>query len=187
MGTIGRTGLAHLLLGSVAEKVIRFSACPVLVLHGRPQADGFAVHRILIPTDGSPNTEPAIRHGLLLAQTFQAEVTALSVGDVRNVPSSARGSGRIDQYLTEIGRNAVDHVAEEGRKLSVDVRTSIVTGSPSEEIIKASDHYDLVVMGTVGRTGLAHLRLGSVAERTARHARCPVLTVRAPRPAEPMQ
>lgn len=73
----------------------------------------------------------------------------------------------------------MEFVVDEGAMLGLNVRSMIVKGSPSNEIIRLSNDYDLIVMGTLGRTGLAHLRLGSVAERTVRHARCPVLVVRA--------
>jgi nucleotide-binding universal stress UspA family protein len=179
MGTIGRTGLAHLLLGSVAEKVIRFASCPVLVIHGAVdnQPDGLSFHRILIPTDGSNNTKPAVALGLTLAKTFQAEVIALSVSDVKNVPASAGEADKADRYLNEVSQDAVSYVVNEGRKLGLMVRTMVISGSPANEIINHSGNYDLIIMGTMGRTGFAYLRLGSVAEKTVRHSRCPVLVV----------
>ncbi len=62
------------------------------------------------------------------------------------------------------------------------VKTLVIEGSPANEIITASKDYDLIVMGSLGRTGLSHLLMGSVAEKVVRHASCPVLVVRAPEP-----
>ncbi|MGD0817393.1 MAG: universal stress protein [Methanomassiliicoccales archaeon] len=180
MGTAGRTGISHLLLGSVAEKVVRLANSPVLVVHSgdRVNADGLIVKRLLIPTDGSENTNPAIAQGLALARVFGAEVTALSVVDQAAV-SHRKSHEETERSPFEACREATEMIANEGRGLGITVNPLILTGTPSDEIVKASADHDLVVMGTVGRTGLAHIRLGSVAERTVRHAKCPVLVVRA--------
>lgn len=175
MGTAARTGVSLLLLGSVAQEVIRFSSCPVLVV-GSAHPVEWNRSRILIPTDGNDNTWAAVRYGLEMARAFNAEVTALTV-------SSARGSrfapgGGVEEFPPEVCRKAVEYVASEGRKLGVLVTPAIVPGSPANEILRASSEHDLIVMGTNGRTGLEYLRLGSVAEKTIRHARCPVLVVR---------
>ena len=105
-------------------------------------------------------------------------MTALSVAD-QAVTSRSKANEGVGQSSLEVCREATDYVANEGRKLGLTVIPLILTGTPSDEIVKASVNYDLIVMGTVGRTGLAHIRLGSVAERTVRQAKCPVLVVRA--------
>jgi len=176
MGTAARTGVSLLLLGSVAQKVIRFSSCPVLVISSVHPA-GLKCHRIMIPTDGNDNTRTAIRYGLEMAGIFNAEVTALSVSSGKSSPPALTED--VEHFPPEVGHKAVDYVVNEGRKLGIAVKPAIVTGSPANEIIKASSQQDLIVMGTNGHTGLDYLRLGSVAEKTVRHARCPVLVVRA--------
>lgn len=175
MGTAARTGVSLLLLGSVAQKVIRFSTCPVLVVSSA-QPGGVKIRRILIPTDGNDNTRVAVRHGLEMARTFNAEVTALFVSSAGGIPFAPGGNA--EHFTPEAGHTAVDYVEREGRKLGIVVHPVIVPGTPANEIIRASTRHDLIVMGTNGRTGLEYLRLGSVAEKTVRHARCPVLVVR---------
>ncbi|MGA2160597.1 MAG: universal stress protein [Methanoregula sp.] len=177
MGTAGRAGVSLMLLGSVAQKVIRFASCPVLVIRG-DQPGGLACHRILIPTDGTSITRTAITHGLEMARAFNAEVTALSVSSGRSIPLPLRRNA--EQITPDAARKAVDSVADMGRGLGIVVKPVVVTGSVANEIIRASAGQDLLVMGTAGRTGFEYLRLGSVAEKTVRHARCPVLVVRAP-------
>jgi nucleotide-binding universal stress UspA family protein len=179
MGTAGLTGVQHLLLGSVAEKVVRSSRCPVLVVRSGAGVDSGAptVKRLLIPTDGSENSMPAIAHGLSLAKVLSAEVTAFSVADPG--PDSRQKTREVGRISMDACREATGHIVDEGRIFGVTVTPTIVTGAPSEEIVKASAEHDLIVMGTAGRTGLAHVRLGSVAEMTVRQARCPVLVVRA--------
>jgi len=177
MGTTGRAGVSLMLLGSVAQKVIRFASCPVLVIRGDQQG-GLACRRILIPTDGTAITRPAIMHGLEMARTFKAEVTALSVSNNRSIPIPLHRN--VKQFTPDAARNAVDSVADMGRELGIKVNPTVTMGSVANEIILASAGHDLLVMGTSGRTGYEYLRLGSVAEKTVRHARCPVLVVRKP-------
>jgi len=75
-------------------------------------------------------------------------------------------------------------VVNEGQKLGVNVTPKVVEGSPAKKIVDEAENYDLVVMGTLGRTGISKLLLGSVAERVVRFAPCPVLVVRAETPEE---
>ena len=175
MGTIGRSGLPHLLLGSVAEKVIRNARCPVLVVRAGSVRPVFKCERVLIPSDGKDNSLPAVKEGLELAKACGAEVTALSVSDEAGKAIGAKGRNEGDASPAEA---AVDQVVEEGKKLGISVTRRLVIGSPADAIIDASAEQDLVVMGTHGRSGLAHLRLGSVAEKVIRDALCPVLVVK---------
>ncbi|HNU35172.1 MAG TPA: universal stress protein, partial [Methanomassiliicoccales archaeon] len=75
---------------------------------------------------------------------------------------------------------AMEFVKKEAEALGVKVTTRIEEGSPSRKIVDLSAEHDLVVMGTLGRTGFSKLLLGSVAERVVRFAKCPVLVVRSP-------
>ncbi len=175
MGTAARNGVSLMILGSVAQQVIRFASCPVLVISSaRPL--GLKIKNILIPTDGNDNTKIAVRHGLEMARTFKADVTALFVTSTWTIPLTIRG--RDEHFSLKAGQTAVEYVKREGEKRGIVVHPEIVTGSPANEIIRASGVHDLIVMGTNGRTGLEYLRLGSVAIKTVRHARCPVLIVR---------
>jgi nucleotide-binding universal stress UspA family protein len=70
---------------------------------------------------------------------------------------------------------------EEGKALGVEVTPLIVEGSPTKKIVEMATDFDLVVMGTLGRSALSKLFMGSVAERVTRYAPCPVLVVRSKR------
>ena len=139
--------------------------------------------RILIPTDGSDNAKVAVAKGLELAKMTVAEVTAISVMDSVGLAYAAQSTtmSPIYQLLKDGADSAVGQVRKEGEKLGVPVRTVVKEGNPADEIAKASGNYDLIVMGTLGRTGLAHLLLGSVAEKVVRFASCPVMVVRVPK------
>jgi nucleotide-binding universal stress UspA family protein len=143
--------------------------------------------KILIPTDGSDNTKEAIMKGLEMAKMMGAEVTALYVVDQTSFINFPMDSTIVSVYsmLEKEGMDAVEFVKAEGTKLGVKVTTQVEEGSPARKIIDASKLYDLVVMGTLGRTGISKILLGSVAERVVRFAECPVLVVRAARGGSP--
>jgi nucleotide-binding universal stress UspA family protein len=138
-------------------------------------------NRILIPTDGSEYTKEAIKKGLELAKVLDAEVTALYVVDQTSFINFPMDSTIVSVYtlLEKEGKDAVDYVKSEGAKLGINVNIKIEEGSPPRKIMEISKQFDLIVMGTLGRTGVSKLLLGSVAEKVVRFAECPVLVVRA--------
>lgn len=137
--------------------------------------------KILIPTDGSEYTKAAIAQGLELARLMDAQVTALYVVDQTSFVNFPMDSTVVSIYsvLEKEGKDAVDYVLAEGQKKGVKVEAMVEEGSPVKKIVDAARTHDLVVMGTLGRTGISKLLLGSVAERVVRYAPCPVLVVRA--------
>ncbi len=143
--------------------------------------------KILIPTDGSEYTKAAIAQGLQLAKLMDAEVTALYVVDQTSFVNFPMDSTVVSIYslLEKEGKDAVDYVLREGEKMGVKVKAVVEEGSPVKKIVDASKDHDIVVMGTLGRTGISKLLLGSVAERVVRYAVCPVLVVRSAREEKP--
>ena len=137
--------------------------------------------KILIPTDGSEYTKAAVRMGLEIAKASEAEVTALYVVDQTCFIHFPTDSTIISVYtlLEKEGEEALEYVKQEAERLGVKVTPRIEEGSPSRKIVELSSEHDLIVMGTLGRTGFSKLLLGSVAERVVRFAKCPVLVVRA--------
>lgn len=138
------------------------------------------VKNILLPTDGSEYAKLAIKKAVSLAKMTGAGITALYVVD-----NSAFGAFPSDALTVDIasilkneGEKAVGEVALEGEKHGVHVKKMIVEGVPSEEIIETSEHFDMVVMASLGRSGLSHRGLGSVTDKVLRHTSCNVLVVR---------
>jgi nucleotide-binding universal stress UspA family protein len=138
--------------------------------------------KILVPTDGSEYTKAAVRKGLEMAKAMGAEVTALYVVDQTSFINFPMDSTIVSVYtlLEKEGEEAMEFVKKEAEALGVKVTARIEEGSPSRKIVDLSAEHDLVVMGTLGRTGFSKLLLGSVAERVVRFAKCPVLVVRSP-------
>lgn len=138
--------------------------------------------RILVPTDGSERSRAALERALELAEAFRATVTGLYVVNESSYVGLPTGFEweTLVRALREEGARALADVESAARARGVPVETKLVEGHPAERIVQEAEAHDLVVVGTLGRTGLAHLLLGSVAERVIRHAPCPVLVVRAP-------
>jgi nucleotide-binding universal stress UspA family protein len=136
--------------------------------------------RILIATDGSEYTKEAVSTGLRLAKILGAEVTALYVIDQTSFVSFPIDSSIVSVYslLENEGKRAVDEVKKEGEQQGIKVTPVVVEGSPTRKIVEMAADFDLVVIGTLGRSALSKLFMGSVAERVTRYAPCPVLVVR---------
>jgi universal stress protein A len=143
-----------------------------------------AISRILVPTDFSADADAAFDYALGLARKFDASVHLLHVVE----DPLAAGMWSSGVYTAEIAGLQVNlvHDAEARLRRSVPdaaapVSTEVRTGNAAREILKAAQerNADLLVMGTRGRTGIAHIVMGSVAERVVRLALCPVLTLKA--------
>jgi universal stress protein A len=142
------------------------------------------ITRILVPTDFSADANGAFIYARELARKFDAPVHLLHVVE----DPLAAGVWSSEIYTAEIAGLQVNLVRDAEERLRglvpVDVgtvTTEVRTGSAAKQIIEAARdwHADLIVMGTRGRTGVAHVIMGSVAERVVRLAPCPVLTLRA--------
>jgi nucleotide-binding universal stress UspA family protein len=186
MGTHGRGRVAHLLLGSVAEKVARTAPCPVLTMRETPRTPGGRRLRILVPTDFSQCSDAALDCAKRMAGKRRGSVYLLHVIED---PATAVtfGSELCEPVSPEARQDRMENARIElGRRMLADSRSRIVTtgdivfGASAAMISAyAADHaFDMIVMGTHGRRGIAHLLMGSVAESVIRTARCPVLTVK---------
>jgi nucleotide-binding universal stress UspA family protein len=139
--------------------------------------------RILVPTDFSSHAEEAVRYASELSRRFEAPLTIVHVYDVTPyvLPETVPlyDTFQVGQLREEFEKQlvAVRQRAEQAGVKQVEAR--LLQGSPSVEIPRFAEEqqFGLIVMGTHGRTGLAHLLLGSVAEKVVRKAPCPVLTI----------
>jgi len=149
-----------------------------------------AVRRMLVPIDFSEPSRAAFEYAAELARRFEAEVHVLHVWEAPTfvAPGSAVG-GSSATSISDIVRKGAERALDEFVTAAIN-RGRIVhssraeAGHPAHAIVDAAaaGRYDLIVLGTHGRTGLSRALIGSVAERVVRHAPCPVLTVRSPHP-----
>ncbi len=138
---------------------------------------------ILVPVDLTEASEPALAYALFLAARIGASVDVLHVAKVPGItlgidspPTSLASFAFADQH------QRMSQLLDSARQAGVTLRGRLAVGVPETLICEiASDGgYDLIVMGTDGRTGIARLIMGSVAESVVRRAPCPVLTVHTP-------
>jgi nucleotide-binding universal stress UspA family protein len=146
------------------------------------------ITRILVPTDFSPTADAALEYAFVLAERFGASLQLLHVLDDPFVVDGMAA----DAYIAEApalrtavlddARERLRHRAAPREVLGQPIDTEVLFGHGARTIAEyaAERGVDLIVMGTHGRSGFAHLLLGSVAERLVRTAPCPVLTVRHP-------
>lgn len=184
-GTHGRTGLRRFLLGSVSERLIQLAPCSILVPRGTaPDVDGY--RNILVPTDFSELSEVAVGAAMACAGDG-ARVRALHCWEIPYPLPAENGNLYADVGgIREQRRREVSALAEtlrgrySGRNVMFDVST--IERSPTHGIAETLDsgHFDLAVIGSHGRSGIARWALGSIAATTTRHAPCSVLVVKTP-------
>lgn len=136
----------------------------------------------MIATDGSENSQRAISQGIEIAKLSGATVHALYVVDSTSFSSIPMDAGWEAMYeiLRGEGEKAIFEVKERGEASGVEVREVLLEGHPSNEIINFAEknNADLIVVGTLGKTGLDRFLMGSVAEKIVRGSKVPVLVVR---------
>ena len=137
---------------------------------------------IVIATDGSENNKKAISYGIGIARLSGATVHTLYVVDTSTFSSIPMDGGWEEMYevLRKEGERAVSKVKKLGEASGVNVRDTVLEGHPSSEIITFAENnnVDLIVVGTLGKTGLDRFLMGSVAEKVMRSSKIPVLIVR---------
>jgi len=145
------------------------------------------LQQILCPVDFSSYSDHAMRYAAAMADKFNAHLTLLHVvapmvaalpGEAALPEMAQLRTGEIERSCCERMEQAAGSLALPGKQ----VDCKVLNGVPYLEIIRfAREHAtDLIVLGTHGRTGIAQLLIGSVAERVVRKAPCPVLTVKHP-------
>jgi nucleotide-binding universal stress UspA family protein len=179
MGSRGLSGVKHLLLGSVAERTVRGAPCPVLTV----KAGELSLRAIVVPMDFSPASQRALELAKSLVKS--AGAAHLILVHAYYVPVE------LEQYLATHGDPFFDRLS---KGVTKDLEAILVSlqdagisseyvarpGVPEAVILEVAleTKAGLIAMGTHGRRGLAHLLLGSVAEKIVRGAEVPVLTVR---------
>lgn len=182
MGTHGHAAIRHFFLGSVAEKVVRYAPCPVMVLGRMEDAPG-RFQNILLPVDFSDTSHEAAKVAVSMAQHHKAKLHMLHVYQ-NIVPPVYQGTRFTaftwDPGLKKRGQEALLKFIEKHSQEGVETVSHLREGRVAHEIVELSgkESIDLIVMGTSGVTGVHHFLLGSITEKVLRRSEVPVLTVR---------
>jgi nucleotide-binding universal stress UspA family protein len=188
MGTHGTGGFQHLLLGSVAEKVLRKAGCPVLTVPPRVRATStLPFQRLLCPVDFGDPSRAALGLARALAAEGDSDLVLLHVlepgGLEDDEPLTYRGMS-VPEYHQAREHAAAAQLAElaaprEGSP-AVRLTTRLTAGKAYREIlgVAVEERIDLIIMGVHGRNPLEIALFGSTTNQVIRRATCPVLTVR---------
>lgn len=166
IGSHGRTGIDRIMLGSIAEGLLRAIEIPVIVAH---EDDENRTGPVLVALDDSPAAQAALEEAVTIART---RGNSLALVHVLNTAYEAADEPRADALL-----NAA---AEYARGCGLNVSLGVRTGDPCSAIVAAADALEscMIVMGTHGRSTIPRLVLGSVAMGVVERARIPVATIR---------
>jgi len=176
MPTNGYTGINRLLLGSVAEHIIRHAHCPVVTTRKCDKGSDVVAKqfkRILLPLDGTEESMKVIPMVSQLAVLHDAEITLFY--DEFGVSE--------DQFVDDQAEQAqarIEAVKDAFAEARIKVKLQMTRfKNPAEEIVRMVDELDidLVAMATHGRTGLSRLVFGSVTEQFLHNSKCPLLTL----------
>jgi nucleotide-binding universal stress UspA family protein len=190
MGTHGNSGFEHLVLGSVAEKVLRKAACPVLTVPPRAATRvTLPFARLLCAVDFSEASGSAVRAALSLSAESGAHLTLLHVLEwpwdeppapaIEELPA-AQGLALAEfrRYTEESARQRLESLVPDSAPMSR-VATRLSSGKPYVRILDVAteEHSDVIVLGVRGRRPLDLTLFGSTANHVVRRATCPVLTL----------
>jgi nucleotide-binding universal stress UspA family protein len=180
LGTHGRRGLRHLLLGSVAEEVVRMADRPVLAVREDSPATG-SFERILVPLDYSRSSDSALAYAKQIGAAEGAELHLLHVLEVGAYPDfyfPVQATQMFD--MPELKSRALDNLNDRLKRVEgpdVEAEVHVELGHPPQTILDRAESLgtDLTVISSHGRTGLERVLLGSVAEAVVRGSKTPVM------------
>jgi nucleotide-binding universal stress UspA family protein len=185
MTTHGRTGLSRMLVGSVAQTVLRKTALPVLLVRGDLPIRCWeaGLRTILVPLDGSEPTEMVLPHLASLAAQANARLVLLQVITQRPPELAAYDLVYRPEEEAAQGEAARAYLARLASGLSqqgLQVEIALAHGRPAEQIAERASalRCDLIAMSTRARSGLGRLIVGSVADDVLHSAQLPLLLLR---------
>ncbi|MFZ0478854.1 MAG: universal stress protein [Terriglobales bacterium] len=183
MGTHGRRGYDRFVLGSVTNRVMRKTPCPVLAVCKAPQepasadigareARGHRLTRVLFCTDFSENSERALSYAISATEEYDAELTLL------HVLEDAPIAGKTEEAMAKVAAQLDRLLPAEARK-RLKIKTVVRVGKPYQQIIQLAQEsrVDVVAMGVRGRGALDMAVFGSTTYRVLQLGPCPVLAV----------
>lgn len=178
LGTHGHTGLTHLLLGSVAEKILRHSPTPVLIIKN---GKAFPIKKILVPVDLSDHAKEALQMAERLCEKLGAKLEvahAINMGDILRLRKFLNTGIDSKALLEAAEAHAEQRILKLIGRKSSHIKLHIMEGEVSALInqLCKTQKIDLVLLPTHGHTGLKHLLIGSTAERITRTVKANCLT-----------
>lgn len=132
------------------------------------------IKRVVIPVDKSEASKEAVKRGAILAKMLGVEVKVISVNDTHQFIASVV----IEEKLKKEAEAFLETFKKIGKELDVILDTELISGVPSEEIVKFANEDDLLIIPNQGKKGIDRFILGSISEEVIRNAPCSVLVVK---------
>jgi nucleotide-binding universal stress UspA family protein len=175
MGKKGLSLIERAFVGSVTERVIGYSRQDILVI---PNGAKIGRRNLLVATDGSAYSEAAARKAIEIAMQSHGEIKALSVVDV-TVEFMLRAHEVYDTLVAK-AKGFSDAIKQKALAAGIKAEALVRDGEVYQVIIDVAKEQqaDMIIMGSLGRTGIKRLLMGSTAERVLGHATFPVLIVK---------
>lgn len=180
LSSLGTTGLAQYFIGGVARNVLKGSTCPVLIT----KQEMLQPTKILVPTDYSDYSDKALKQALDIAKQYNAKVFLFHVipKEVdRCVADVCLGDDVYRDIESQMITRAQDELQKQLGKFpqakELDVTTDVGKGTPYDAILQEAENkgIDLIVIASLGRSGIARFLIGSVSRNVLKGAKCPVL------------
>lgn len=183
LGTHGRRGIRRVVLGSVAEEVVRRTPRPVMTVgRGAKPPEGLEGGHLLVPVDFSEYQTRLLAHAREIALVYGMTVTLLHVVELTGLPDvyGLSSEAPSPDELTDRTRTMLEKEAGDLRAHDLQVDVEVRSGYPAAETLDAADELDIdfLAVATHGRRGIDRMLMGSVAEKVIRQAPCPVFTVK---------
>ena len=183
IGTHGRAGVDRIILGSVAERVVRKAHCPVMVVR-RKKFTGFK--RIIVPVDFSDCSRKALKSAIAIAKAHKSNLIILHVFEESFVEPYVRAANseeeaeEIIEKIELVNETKYDEFLKENDFSGIKYNKLLKKGIPETEIVKIAmdQQADLIVMGTHGRSGIKHILIGSTSEEVVRTVHCDIIVVK---------
>jgi len=187
MGSKGLTDSKQFFLGSVVQKVMRYTSTSILLV----KKETASINRVLLATDGSGNSEiaarfllnlPLPRSQVVLATAVQSYIEAFIKTPTLNLQANQETIAQLQAGEEEEALKIISKIEQLFSRGHYKTLSLVMRGGAAESILGAAKEYnpDLITLGARGLTGIGSFLLGSVAERVAAHAECSVLICRAP-------
>ncbi len=185
LATHGRSGFQRFVFGSVAERIVRESAVPVLSVKQREHdfvaaGSKLAIKRVLYPTDFSDFSKKALPFAESLARQFGATLVLFHATEVPVMLPDAlpEAAMQLGPQLEAEAKTLIDNMRQGIPGINVEAEVRIGPAASEISAFAQSTEVDVIVVPTHGRSGLSRMLFGSVAEKVVRLAKCPVLTIR---------
>ncbi len=183
IGTHGRAGVDRVMLGSVAERIVRKAGCPVMVIKGIKYT-GFK--RIIVPIDFSDCSRKALEYAIATARAHNSRLTILHVYEksfVEPYVNAANSEEKADEIMKEIERvneTKYDEFLKTVDLNGVEYEKLLKKGIAETDIVEIAmeQQANLIVMGTHGRSGIKHILIGNTAEEVVRTVHCDIIIVK---------